>query len=65
MNTFFGHENNSFLPSLSDKGKLRIGKKSDLMTCLVKKVEKDALNLLHTDDTDDDTEIMFWNLDLS
>ena len=31
MSTFFKHENHSYPPSLSDGGKLRIGKKSDLL----------------------------------
>ncbi|KAG0713410.1 hypothetical protein GWK47_016295 [Chionoecetes opilio] len=57
MNSFFSHENNSFPPSVSDKGKLRLGSKSDLLKCLIKKVENDAPNLLHRDDTDDDAEM--------
>ena len=33
---FFGHENQSFPPSLSQYGKLRSGTKSDLLSCLEK-----------------------------
>ena len=33
---FFGHENQSFPPSLSQYGKLRSGSKSDLLSCLEK-----------------------------
>ncbi len=31
---FFSHENQSCPPSLSDRGKLRLGKKSDIIHCL-------------------------------
>ena len=34
MSTFFRHENHLFPPSLSDDGKLRLGKKSDLLSIL-------------------------------
>ena len=34
MEGFFGHENQSFPPSLSQYGKLRSGTKSDLLSCL-------------------------------
>ena len=34
MSTFFRHENHPFPPSLSDDGKLRLGKKSDLLSIL-------------------------------
>ena len=34
MDTFFSHENHPFPPSLSDGGKLRFGKKSDLLNIL-------------------------------
>ena len=34
MSTFFKHENHPFPPSLSDRGKLRLGKKSDLLSVL-------------------------------
>ena len=33
---FFGHENQSFPPSLSQYGKLRAGTKSDLLSCFEK-----------------------------
>lgn len=36
MKGFFGHENQSFPPSLSQYGKLRSGTKSDLLSCLEK-----------------------------
>ena len=36
MEGFFGHENQSFPPSLSQYGKLRSGTKSDLLSCLEK-----------------------------
>ena len=41
MTTFFSHENHPFPPSLSDGGKLRLGKKSDLLNFLVKDTQKD------------------------
>ena len=34
MATFFQHENHPYPPSLSDRGKLRLGKKSDLLGVL-------------------------------
>ena len=34
LDQFFRHENNSYPPSLSDNGSLRIGTKSDLLHCL-------------------------------
>eukprot|EP00058_Branchiostoma_floridae_P011619 XP_002597107.1 hypothetical protein BRAFLDRAFT_76362 [Branchiostoma floridae] len=34
LDNFFSHENHPFPPSLSSYGNLRLGKKSDLMTCL-------------------------------
>ena len=34
MSTFFRHENHPFPPSQSDDGKLRLGKKSDLLSIL-------------------------------
>ena len=39
MNTFFMHENHPYPPSLSDRGKLRLGKKSDLLTVLTQKTQ--------------------------
>ena len=39
MNTFFKHENHPHPPSLSDRGKLRQGKKSDLLSVLVQKIQ--------------------------
>ena len=36
LSTFFKHENHPFPPSLSDNGKLRFAKKSDLLTILEK-----------------------------
>lgn len=38
MSTFFRHENHPFPPSLSDDGKLRLGKKSDLLSVFVQEV---------------------------
>ena len=34
LDEFFKHENQAFPPSLSDMGKLRVGTKSDLLTCV-------------------------------
>ena len=34
LEEFFSHENQSYPPSLSDRGKLRFGKKSDIIHCL-------------------------------
>lgn len=39
MATFFKHENHPYPPSLSDRGKLRHGKKSDLLTIILDQVE--------------------------
>ena len=39
MATFFRHENHPYSPSLSDRGKLRLGKKSDLLTILLEQVK--------------------------
>ena len=39
MATFFKLENHPYPPSLSDRGKLRLGKKSDLLTILLEHVE--------------------------
>ncbi len=39
MNTFFKHENHPYPPSLSDRGKLRQGKKSDLLSVLIQETQ--------------------------
>ena len=41
MSNFFCHENHPFPPSLSDCGKLRLGKKSDLLDILVNDVQNE------------------------
>ena len=41
MSTFFSHENHNFPPSLSDGGKLRLGKKSNLLNILTKDTQSD------------------------
>lgn len=46
MNIFFSHENHPYPPSLSDNGKLRFGKKSDLLTCLLNTTKKEAQDVL-------------------
>ena len=46
MNTFFQHENNPYPPSLSDKGKLRFGKKSDLLKCLMREQNNERQDLI-------------------
>ena len=38
LTTFFKHENHPYPPSLSDRGKLRQGKKSDLLSILMQKM---------------------------
>ena len=38
MKEFFSHENHAFLPSLSNLGEMRGGKKFDLLTCLDQKL---------------------------
>ena len=43
MNTFFKHENHPYPPSLSDRGKLVQGKKSDLLSVLVQKIQTEPL----------------------
>ena len=40
--TFFSHENHPFPPSLSDGGKLWVGKKSDLLSILTKDTQNDS-----------------------
>ena len=42
MATFFKHENHPYPPSLSDRGKIRLGKKSDLLSVLPAEAEKEA-----------------------
>ena len=41
VSTFFKHENHPYPPSLSHRGKLRQGKKSDLLGILVQKTQKE------------------------
>ncbi|KAG1675721.1 Monocarboxylate transporter 12 [Nymphon striatum] len=45
IDAFFKHENHPFPPSLSDGGKLRFGKKSDLLQNLTQNDQKDPLNI--------------------
>jgi len=42
MATFFKHENHPYPPSVSDKGKIRLRKKSDLLSVLPAEAEKEA-----------------------
>ena len=42
MANFFKHENHPYSPSPSDKGKIRLGKKSDLLSVLLAEAEKEA-----------------------
>ena len=53
ISTFFMHENHPYPPSISDRGKLRLGTKSDLLFCLKMVEKKDSLNALHTDELRD------------
>ena len=46
MTTYFSHENHPFPPSLSDCGKLRFGKKSDLLEILTKDIQNDRPNCI-------------------
>ena len=55
--TFFQHENNPYPPSLSDRGKLHLGKKSDLLKCLIQAPDTDTPGSLETQDLDDDTDL--------
>ena len=57
VGTFFQHENNPYPPSLSDRGKLRLGKKSDLLKCLIQAPDTDTPGSLETQDLDDDTDL--------
>ena len=51
MDTFFSHENQPYPPSLSSNGKLRQGKKSDLLKCLERLHQNSSLNRPITDVT--------------
>ena len=42
MANFFKQENHPYPPSLSDTGKIRLGKKSDLLSVLPAEAEKEA-----------------------
>ena len=44
LEEFFSHENQSCPPSLSDRGKLRLGKKSDIIHCLEDEVDTEDTN---------------------
>ena len=57
VGTFFQHENNLYPPSLSDRGKLRLDKKSDLLKCLIQAPDTDTPGSLETQDLDDDTDL--------
>jgi len=57
VGTFFQHENNPYSPSLSDRGKLHLGKKSDLLKCLIQAPDTDTPGSLETQDLDDDTDL--------
>ena len=46
LEEFFTYENQSCPPSLSDRGKLRIGKKSDVLHCLEDEIEAGDINPL-------------------
>ena len=41
MSTFFKYENPPYSPSLSDRGKLQLGKKSDLLIVLAQMTQKE------------------------
>ena len=45
MGTFFKHENHPYPPSLSDRGNLRLGNKSDLLAILVDELAEHSLML--------------------
>ena len=42
MATFFKHENHPYPPSLSDRERLKLGKKSNLLSVLPAEAEKEA-----------------------
>ena len=46
LEEFFTYENQSCPPSLSDRGKLRLGKKSDVLHCLEDEIEAEDTNPL-------------------
>jgi len=48
MSNYFSHENHPFPPSLSDCGKLRLGKKSDLLEILVNDVQNEPPSFVDT-----------------
>ena len=43
MSTFFKHKNHHYPPSLPDRGKLKLGKKSDLLSVLPAKAVKSGI----------------------
>ena len=45
LDSFFEHENQACLPSISDMGQLRQGSKSDLMECLTKSSRAASIHL--------------------
>ena len=45
MSTLFSHENHLFHPSLSDGGKLHLGKKSDLLNILTKDTQNNPIDV--------------------
>ena len=51
LNTFFSHENQPYPPSISSYGKLRQGKKSDLLECLEKPIVNQCNERPETDIT--------------
>ncbi len=57
VGTYFQHENNPYPPSLSDRGKARLGKKSDLLKCLIQALDTDTRGSLEIQDRGDDTDL--------
>ncbi len=57
VDTYFQHENNPYPPSLSDRGKARLGKNSDLLKCLIQALDTDTPGSLEIQDCDDDTDL--------
>ena len=51
LTDFFKHENQPFPPSLSEYGKLRFGKKSDIVDCLTAELEEPLPSSLPTVDS--------------